>query len=289
MAMSFTVWLGAVTHDMTVAAGLLPLASFFVAPLPGLLVLLSLIWRTLDKMALERDGAQREISQAVAHASTQHGQRLIQLREEFDIAKETERQAVIAAERTRLLHDLHDGMGSQLITALRMTRRDEVPREEVARVIEDSLEDMRLIIDSLDLTESDLLLLLANLRYRLEPRLNAIGIGLQWQVGPLPEMDYLTPETGLSILRTLQEAINNAVRHGAARTITVRARETATAIELSVADDGCGFDTRGTPAPGKSQRGLAAMRLRAQKVGGHVRISSSAQGTCVTLALPLHR
>ena len=35
----------------------------------------------------------------------------------------------------------------------------------------------------------------------------------------------------------MQEAINNAVRHGAARTVTVRARETAITIELSVADD----------------------------------------------------
>ncbi|MGC1175361.1 sensor histidine kinase, partial [Polaromonas sp.] len=289
MAVSFTVWLGAVMHDMAVAGGLMPLASFFVAPLPALLVLLSLIWRTLEKMALERDGAEREISQAVAHVSTEHGQRLIQLREEFDRHKAEERQAVIAAERTRLLHDLHDGMGSQLITALRMTRRDEVPREEVARVIEDSLEDMRLIIDSLDLEESDLLPLLANLRYRLEPRLNAIGVGLQWEVGPLPEMDYLTPETGLSILRTLQEAINNAVRHGAARTITVRAHATAGTVKLSITDDGCGFDTQATPAPGKTQRGLAAMRLRAQKFGGQVHISSGTQGTCVTLELPLQR
>jgi len=114
-------------------------------------------------------------------------------------------------------------------------------------------------------------------------------VGLQWEVGPLPEMDYLTPETGLSILRTLQEAINNAVRHGAARTITVRAHETATTLELSVIDDGCGFDTGAIPAPGKKQRGLVAMRLRAKKLGGEVRIASHPQGTCVTLELPLRR
>lgn len=289
LAVTLVLWWAAVLQDLAIPADLNAFDSFFMAPVAALLVLATLVARTLEGLALHRASAEEEINLAVAGVSTAHGQALEEMRAEFDRRKAEERQAVIAAERTRLLHDLHDGMGSQLITALRMTRRDEVPREEVARVIEDSLEDMRLIIDSLDLEESDLLPLLANLRYRLEPRLNAIGVGLQWQVGPLPEMDYLTPETGLSILRTLQEAINNAVRHGAAKTITVSARDTASTLELSVTDDGCGFDTHAVPAPGKTQRGLAAMRMRAQKLAGQVRISSGTHGTCVTLELPLRR
>jgi signal transduction histidine kinase len=133
--------------------------------------------------------------------------------------------------------------------------------------------------------------LLANLRYRLEPRLNAIGLALRWEVEPLPELDYLTPETGLAIVRIVQEAVNNAVRHAAAKTITVRARpkgvEAGTAVELCVADDGAGFEAR--PDAHRAGRGLNAMRSRAAKLGGELAVQSDKKGTRVLLTLPLRR
>lgn len=289
MALTLVAWGVAVAHDFTIAADRSDFDAFFWAPVAALLVLLNLVWRALESLALHRASAEHEISRAVAQASTVHGLQLQQMRAEFDRAQASERQAVLAAERTRLLHDLHDGLGSQLITALRMTRRDEVPREEVARVIEDSLEDMRLIIDSLDLEERDLLPLLGNLRYRLEPRLNAIGVALHWDVEALPELDYLSPETGLNIVRIVQEAVNNALRHGNARNITVRAHGADAGIELSVRDDGRGFDVQAPPRAGAPRRGLGAMRNRAAKLGGSLAVESNGAGTCVQLALPLRR
>lgn len=263
LAVTLVTWYLACLHDLAIAADVTEFHAIFWAPTPALAVLLSLIWFGVEGLALKRGSADHEIR---AH-----------------------REEVIAAERSRLLHDLHDGLGSQLITALRMTRREGVPREEVARVIEDSLEDMRLIIDSLDLEERDLLPLLGNLRYRLEPRLNAIGVALHWDVEALPELDYLTPETGLAIVRIVQEAVNNAVRHGPARNITVRVRANAQAVELSIRDDGQGFPVASPPSTGAPQRGLAAMRARAAKIGGTLALDSGAQGTAVTLALPLAR
>lgn len=267
MALTLVVWWAAVLQDLAIPADVAPFDAFFMAPVAALMVLATLVARTLQGLALTRGSADQEINRAVAG----------------------ERQAVLAAERTRLLHDLHDGMGSQLITALRMTRRDEVPREEVARVIEDSLEDMRLIIDSLDLEEPDLLQLLAGLRYRMEPRLRSIGVALVWDVEPLPQLDYLSPESGLAIVRIVQEAVNNALRHGHARTITVRARPLEDGVELAIGDDGCGFDASAERAGSSRQRGLGTMRTRAQKLGGTLQVDSGGQGTTVRLSLPLHR
>lgn len=263
LAVTLVTWYLACLHDLAIAADVTEFHAIFWAPTPALAVLLSLIWLGVEGLALMRGSADHEIR--------------------------AQREQVIAAERSRLLHDLHDGLGSQLITALRMTRRDEVSREEVARVIEDSLEDMRLIIDSLDLEERDLLPLLGNLRYRLEPRLNAIGVALHWDAEALPELEYLSPETGLTIVRIVQEAVNNALRHGNARNITVRAHAGDAAIELSVRDDGTGFDVDKPPARGVPQRGLATMRNRARKLGGSLAVASGAAGTCVDLVLPLRR
>jgi signal transduction histidine kinase len=254
-------------HDLAQVQDWTDFDSFFWSPAAIFPVFLALIWRTVEGLALERGRADEEVRHAVTR----------------------ERAVVVAEERERLLHDLHDGMGGQLITALRMTRRDEVPREEVARVIEGSLEDMRLIIDSLDLDERDLLPLLANLRYRLEPRLNAIGLELRWEVEPLPELDWLTPETGLAVVRIVQEAVNNAVRHAAARTLTVSARPGADSIEIAVADDGQGFDTARIAELATVHRGLGAMRTRARKLGGELSVESSPGRTRIALTLPLRR
>jgi signal transduction histidine kinase len=287
IAVSLVAWTVTVAHDFATLADYNAFDSILWSPCAALAVFLTLVWRTIAGLALARGSADAEVHSAVSRAAGEHGRALEQLRIEYDRKKENERNAVIAAERTRLLHDLHDGMGSQLITALRMTRREDVPRDDVARVIEDALDDMRLIIDSLDLEERDLLPLLGNLRYRLEPRLHAIGIALAWEVEPIPELDYLTPETGLAIVRIVQEAVNNAVRHGAATAITVRAAATAQAVELSVTDNGHGFDTERSFETGAKHRGLNAMRARAAKLGGTLNIVSGADGTRVELKLPL--
>ena len=288
-ALALCAWTVTVAHDFATLGDFTAFDAVLWSPTSAFAVFLALIWRTIAGLALARGGTDAEVHNAVSRVADAHGRALEQMRIEYDRRKEDERNAVIAAERSRLLHDLHDGMGSQLITALRMTRRDGVPREEVARVIEDALEDMRLIIDSLDLAERDLLELLGNLRFRLEPRLNAIGVALQWDVEPLPELDYLSPETGLAIVRIVQEAVNNALRHGGARTITVHARAAGAGIELWIADDGSGFDTARTFEPGAAHRGLGAMRARAARLGGSIHFSSSAEGTRVELMLPLHR
>lgn len=198
-----------------------------------------------------------------------------------------QQRAAVAAERGRILQDMHDGMGAHLITALRLARREDVDRVDLARSIEESLQDLRLIIDSLDLSDRDLLPLLGNLRFRLEPRLNALGIRLVWDVElPLPELDYLSPESALSILRVVQEAINNAIQHGRPATLRIAVRAEADRVLVEVSDDGIGFEPR--PGSGsRGSRGLSGMRMRAEKLGAELVIASDSDGTRVSLRLPV--
>lgn len=206
-------------------------------------------------------------------------ERFIFDREESILAQ----RAAIVAERERILQDMHDGMGAQLITALRLARRDDVERSEVARYIEESFLDLRLIIDSLDLTEHDLLPLLGNLRFRLSPRLHALGIELIWDVEPLPRLDYLTPESALAILRIVQEAINNAIQHARASTIRISVKPKERGAVIDVVDDGPGFHVESSHA---GARGVEGMRQRARKLGAQLDISSDEHGTRVRLWLP---
>ncbi|WP_413722446.1 sensor histidine kinase [Sodalis sp. RH24] len=194
-----------------------------------------------------------------------------------------EKRAAIIAERARILQDMHDGMGAQLITALRLARRRDTDPEELARHIEESLQDLRLIIDSLDLAEHDLLPLLGNLRFRLQPRLRALGIALEWDVAPIPALNYLTPASALSILRIVQEAINNALQHAQPSRIRIEVKPIGDEVMVRVADDGHGM-LPDLIRPGS--RGLAGMHARASKLGVRLRVQGGPGGTEVALYLP---
>jgi signal transduction histidine kinase len=191
----------------------------------------------------------------------------------------------ITAERSRILQEMHDGMGAHLIAALHMARREDVERSVLVRSIEDSIQDMRSIIDSLDLDGHDLVPLLANLRTRLEPRLKALGIELRWGVAaPLPEIGHMTPGKALAVMRIVQESVNNAIQHAQARTIRIAAVPDDNAVRIEVSDDGQGFDPGQLRAGG---RGIAGMRTRAKALQAEVEIvGGRGAGTTIVLRIP---
>ncbi len=197
-------------------------------------------------------------------------------------AASAQRDAV-TAERNRILQDMHDGMGAHLIAALHLARREDVERGALVRSIEDSIQDMRSIIDSLDFNGHDLIPLLANLRTRLEPRLNALGIELKWGVvAPLPEIVHMTPGKALAVMRIVQESINNVIQHAQARTIRIGAAADGDAVRIEIADDGHGFDPTRARASG---RGIVGMRTRAKTLHAALDIVGGV-GTTIVLRIP---
>jgi len=90
------------------------------------------------------------------------------------------------------------------------------------------------------------------------------------------------PDLETAIYRIVQEATTNAVRHGAARQVTITLHEDHEALHVRILDDGRGFDPR-APADGF---GLIGMRERVALLHGELEIASSADGTLVSAALP---
>ena len=207
------------------------------------------------------------------------------------LADAQQRQA-LAEERQRLMRDMHDGVGGQLITALAALEGGKAAPADVAQIVRECIDDLRLVIDSMEPVDDDLIALLGSLRYRLEPRLKAAGIRLSWQVRDLPSLPYLTPRNVLHILRTLQEALTNVLKHARASTIIVSSGtdQVRGMAWIKVCDDGPGFASTEKPnveAAVPVGRGLGNMRRRAEAIGGSLLVESSAAGTTVTLLLPL--
>ena len=94
---------------------------------------------------------------------------------------------------------------ASLVSALRMVQHGNSSEGAVAQVLQECLDDLRLTIDSLEPAQTDLALLLATLRFRLGPRLQAAGLAIDWRVGPLPPVSWLTSPAALHVLRILQE------------------------------------------------------------------------------------
>jgi len=195
---------------------------------------------------------------------------------------ELERHRIVADERQRITRDIHDGLGGHLVTTLAMLESaDEFSRDDVAEALRGALDDLRLVIDSLDPRETDLVSVLATVRSRIEPRLRRRGLVFRWDVADLPPSPGFGPERLLRVMRVVQEAITNVLKHAGATTITVRTGVAGGRAFVSVGDDGRGFVL--AEADG---RGLVNMRRRAAELGGDLELVTGAGGTTVTLWLP---
>ncbi len=209
-----------------------------------------------------------------------------ELQAQFERVRELERRQAIADERERLMRDMHDGVGGHLVSVLAMIEADRRRPGELASVVRDALDDMRLLVDSLEPVDDDLNAVLAMFRDRLAPRLRVAQVVLHWDIDLLPPVGGLTPARVLHVLRVLQEAVSNALRHGHAKTLWFSAEADTHSVCIVVRDDGHGFD----PAAARGGRGLSNMHRRAAELAAQLQLHSApGQGTTLRLALPLAR
>ena len=193
------------------------------------------------------------------------------------------RHAAVVEERQRIMSDMHDGIGGQLIATLGLVEHGEASKDQVAAALRECIDDLRLAIDSLEPSDEDLLPVLGSLRYRLEGRLRQQGIALDWDVREVPKLACLTPQNVLHVLRILQEAFTNILKHAHASRICVSTAVHQGRVAIDISDNGLGFsgDRR------LGGRGLDNMMARARAIGGELRITPTGSGTTLSLLLPV--
>lgn len=198
---------------------------------------------------------------------------------------EAQHQQSVLRERQRVMQDMHDGLGSALSSSLVLLDRGELSVPQAAAVMRECVDDLRLVVDSLEPTSKDLSTLLGMLRYRLQHRIGAAGVRLRWQMADLPVLEWLEPSLALDLLRLMQEAIANVLKHAAASELALMVQHDDRFIELVVDDNGRGFDLDNAAAIG---RGIRTMRSRAQRLAAQLSIvSEPAVGTTISVRLPI--
>ena len=217
-------------------------------------------------------------------------QRELEIRHQHSKLLEAEKSQTLLLERQRLVRDMHDGIGSSLMTTLAIAKQGQASPEKIAEVLRDCLDDLKNVIESLEPIEHDIATLLGMLRQRLGNRLQDAGLNLIWIIEDLPPLKWLEPPQALQISRIVQEIISNVLKHAQAKEITFHASVTNTpggvdAIKVSISDDGIGFDEN-LKYSGRGQKNLQS---RAHEIGAKVMTHTAiGKGTTLELYLPIN-
>ena len=123
-----------------------------------------LLMRDFVRARNEAETLNRELEQRIREKSTE-------LEHNYQRLRELERQQVLDEERRRIMRDMHDGMGGHLVSTLALAESGATKSETIAEALRAALNDLRLMIDSLDPVEGDLTLVLGMFRARLESQL----------------------------------------------------------------------------------------------------------------------
>ena len=198
--------------------------------------------------------------------------------------RRAQEQALVQEERHRLARDLHDSVTQSLYalslsadTAAGRVRKGhfdrlEEPLAQIAAGAHQALREIRLLLFELRLATPETMPLEEALQLRLDAVERRAGIDahLHFDVtSPLPE------PLARELYWIAMEALNNALKHAAADTVTVTVAEIEGAIELAVADNGAGLNQQEAPSGGM---GLRTMTERAARAGGVLAITAPAAG-----------
>jgi PAS domain S-box-containing protein len=195
------------------------------------------------------------------------------------------RQVAVVRERERLARDLHDSVTQSLYSLTLLAEaarrlaggaqigRVEAHLERVVEISQQALREMRLLVYEL----RPLVLRREGLVGALQQRLDAVekraGIDARLMVEGEVDLPVRVEE---AFYRIAQEALNNALKHARADTITVKVCAVEGSAMVEIADDGAGFDEALIDDTGGL--GLANMRQRAEEVGASLLIGSTPGG-----------
>lgn len=242
------------------------------------LLLLLMVAYVVEKMA---DGLRKQNRQ------------LEQANQTLATYNQTLEQLATSRERNRLARELHDtvahtlsAVAVQLEAVSALWKADPEKAQELLAqsqtTTREGLQETRRAIQAMrstSLEEMGLALSLKSLALSLADR-----NGLELHLDITDSLPILKPEMEHSIYRIAEEALRNAVRHAAARLLTVTLKHESPMIYLTITDDGQGFNVN--QSPGEECFGLQGMREHAEMIGANLTIQSDlGKGTRIFLSV----
>ncbi|WP_040308672.1 sensor histidine kinase [Asticcacaulis biprosthecium] len=254
----------------------LPL-TLYLSPVVGVLLGLAMLL-SISRQAGE---ARRVVANANEVLETTLKAREDELRAGHERQQVLMQRHVLLEERQRIVRDMHDGIGGQLLGLMLQIRGRHIAPPAIEASLQTSIDDLRLIVDSLDSAEEGLCAALRAFEYRVRSQIEGAGLGFAVDLNLAPAEGLRPgPRASLQILRILQEAVSNALRHAKATRLVLDGGVSDGVLTLCLGDDGRGFVAGETGG-----RGLGNMKARAKRLGGQLDIASGAGGTRVVFTV----
>ena len=202
----------------------------------------------------------------------------------------------VAGERDRMARDLHDTLEQQLAgVALQLDGLDKAAKADPAQIST----RLGLARRMLRHTRVEARRSVWDLRSKvleiqgLGAALRSMAAGASAEEGPAISLEIgeltrpLPPGSDFHLLRIAQEALANAIKHAAARTVVISLQETGDSVMLAIRDDGRGFIPASHHAPAMSHFGILGMHERVGKIGATLNIDSSpGKGCSIMVSIP---
>ena len=220
-------------------------------------------------------------------------QRTVLLEREVSERTRLEREVIdiCAREQRRIAYDLHDSVGQQLVgialcaklleEQLRGDRSSEADKAGmIVKLVNDAARQARLTARTLEGADG-----VGDLKTALQSLATSVSRNCSVKATVTAEGSSLpiSPPVAAQLYRIAQEAVHNAVEHGAAREVQINLAFNHEVLVLTIRDNGKGFDSN---ANGNGM-GLRIMRYRAQCIGGSCDVQSTSEGTVVRCRVPL--
>lgn len=248
----------------------------------------------------------KQTEERIRHLNTELEDRVVQRTKELRATVQTleteiaarrrlEQEVLETSEReqSRLGQDLHDDLGQQLAAIgilvqmleaklKKQKHPDASDATELTVLCRNALEATRNLARSfypVELERAGLQLAIEALAHRTEAVTDVI-------CDTRFSARFQPPEAAaIHLYRIAQESITNAIKHGKARRILIEGKERAGMLQLTITDDGTGFE----PKPDSTGLGLNIFQYRARLIGAEVEVKRASQrGGCrVTCLLPL--
>ncbi len=204
-------------------------------------------------------------------------------------------EAAVMEERGRLARDLHDSVTQSIYSvtlfaeaAHRLLGEEKVDNakeyvQQLSETAQQALKEVRLLVYELRPS----LLKQEGLIGALQQRLNTVEERANMQAKFIHNGDIeLSKPVELGLYHIAQEALNNALKHSAANSVTLRINASEDQIELEVFDDGKGFNLNDIADQGGV--GMVSIRERTEKLGGKLDVvTAPGQGTSIRVQLGL--
>ena len=228
----------------------------------------------------------------------------------YNRQREMESESAAQAERDRIYRDLHDGIGSKLVTTLFSVRDRDIDHDRLERGLMDALKDLREIISVTELREQrtihDILFTYCS---NLDESLTRADFQIEYDIPDGPEI-VLLADLSKQVMRIVEESVANTIKYASASRLSIRMMvQQGERLDVLIEDNGqSGAAQRGAvggaigeaigeaaadvsacgdESPLTGGTGLDGLRRRAERIGAVFHFERTPQGARTSLILPL--